>query len=392
MECVIETGGKHVPIHVYHSSRLHKKAVTNCRLSSDGRFAISGSTDCTASVWDLRTGHVRCVLQGHSAKVNGCVLTAGARFAVTTSSDGWVRGWSARTGKMLWKKRQPNAYHAFGCAISGDEKYVYCVHQGIDDASNLLGRFVSYRTETGVARLVLRLPDKLPYQCDVSKPGSIAAISYANKHENCRVLFQDIAYERTIRNIACSSKGQPAAVSLDAFGKIALVVDAESVRICHVRGSIDTDRKLRLPGVGPHTVPYCDLSQDGTLGALNTGSNRHILIHLTGADESKVLHRPIIYDTNASGIALSKYGGRAAVGDAKGVVRGINLNTRPVARHRGLDPRTQSKADAASSILVVTGEKDILRCLSSSTQNAYTIRLSDLTEDAQRAIRAALLR
>jgi len=60
----------------------HSRNAQGVALSTDGRVAVSGSTDKTLKVWDLKTGCEICTLLGHSEDVNGVAVSADGRVAV----------------------------------------------------------------------------------------------------------------------------------------------------------------------------------------------------------------------------------------------------------------------------------------------------------------------
>jgi WD40 repeat protein len=79
----------------------HTDVVTTTALSSDGTLALSGSSDRTLKIWDLRTGESHLTLRGHVARVNAAVLTRDARRAVSISEDGTLRVWDLETGRCV---------------------------------------------------------------------------------------------------------------------------------------------------------------------------------------------------------------------------------------------------------------------------------------------------
>lgn len=65
----------------------HEGWVLAADLSSDGRFAVSGSKDCTARIWDARTGDCRAVIR-HQAEVTAVRISSDDRLAVTGDGEG----------------------------------------------------------------------------------------------------------------------------------------------------------------------------------------------------------------------------------------------------------------------------------------------------------------
>eukprot|EP01047_Picozoa_sp_COSAG01_P065081 COSAG01_NODE_8726_length_2681_cov_35.142138_1_plen_477_part_10 len=79
----------------------HTHKINGCDVSSDGRYALSASTDRSARFWDLKTRkELRMLL--HDSGCNGCrVLEKGAIMkAVTTAKD--ITGWDLFSGEKLW--------------------------------------------------------------------------------------------------------------------------------------------------------------------------------------------------------------------------------------------------------------------------------------------------
>ena len=63
-------------------------------LTADGRWAITGSDDHTARVWDLtNSGSSPRVLSGHTNWVLSVALTADGKWALTGSRDNTARLW-----------------------------------------------------------------------------------------------------------------------------------------------------------------------------------------------------------------------------------------------------------------------------------------------------------
>lgn len=43
----------------------HNKPVISVAISNNGKFVVSGSSDCTLKMWDLETGELIHTLNGH---------------------------------------------------------------------------------------------------------------------------------------------------------------------------------------------------------------------------------------------------------------------------------------------------------------------------------------
>jgi WD40 repeat protein len=107
-------------------------------VTRDGRYAVSGSWDCTLGVWDLRGGDEPRFLSGHSDRVFAVAVTPDAHYAVSGSQDRTLRVWNLRTGqcvgimrtdavvKCLALTEGPDALLVAGDEIGGVACYALC--------------------------------------------------------------------------------------------------------------------------------------------------------------------------------------------------------------------------------------------------------------------------
>ena len=70
----------------------HGERVRSVALTSDGRWAVSGSDDGAVRLWDLQ-GQDSRELGRHGSWVRSVALTSDGRWAVSGSADGAVRLW-----------------------------------------------------------------------------------------------------------------------------------------------------------------------------------------------------------------------------------------------------------------------------------------------------------
>src|SRR5262249_498738 len=75
-----------------HSGRIHAVATT-----LDGGRAVSASQDRTLKVWDLRSGGSRRARKGHDDRIRALASTGDGRLAVSTSGDQKVKVWDLRS-------------------------------------------------------------------------------------------------------------------------------------------------------------------------------------------------------------------------------------------------------------------------------------------------------
>ena len=69
-------------------------------LAADGRTIVSGSTDNTIKVWDLKSGDCLRTLGGHSSSVYAVALAVDGRTIVSGSTDNTIKVWDLNVGRM----------------------------------------------------------------------------------------------------------------------------------------------------------------------------------------------------------------------------------------------------------------------------------------------------
>ena len=75
--------------------------VHSVAVSSDGKWAASGSGDKTVKTWDLETGECRATLQAHKADVNCIAITPDRKKIISGSEDSTIRIWDATEGRPI---------------------------------------------------------------------------------------------------------------------------------------------------------------------------------------------------------------------------------------------------------------------------------------------------
>jgi WD40 repeat protein len=84
-----------------HGNFFRGGAITCVAFSPDGRFAVSGSNDGTARVWDVATGDELHCFSGHRKKVNAVAFSPDGCRVLSAGDDKLLRLWDAQTGEQL---------------------------------------------------------------------------------------------------------------------------------------------------------------------------------------------------------------------------------------------------------------------------------------------------
>ena len=96
--------------------------------------AITVSGDDLAVVWDVLSGSCKNVLEGHSGEVLSVVLTRRGRFAVTGSMDGTARIWDLAAGSAHLQRAHAGRVHGLvatpdGTSVISHGKPCYLGHR-----------------------------------------------------------------------------------------------------------------------------------------------------------------------------------------------------------------------------------------------------------------------
>jgi ribosome assembly protein 4 len=84
----------------------HGQPILCCSLSPTGRFAVTGSGDSTARLWDMEIELPKHTLVGHTGWVLCTEWEGRERYVATGGHDSHVRFWDPLTGKPLGDARR----------------------------------------------------------------------------------------------------------------------------------------------------------------------------------------------------------------------------------------------------------------------------------------------
>lgn len=96
----------------------HDGGVLSVAFSPDGNFALTGSQDSTAKLWNIENESPLQVLKGHKGKVNAVAFSPDGQQLLTGSRDNTAKLWSL-DGKLL-KTFDGHSYDVFSVGFSPD--------------------------------------------------------------------------------------------------------------------------------------------------------------------------------------------------------------------------------------------------------------------------------
>ena len=100
----------------------HDDIISSIALSADGRYALSGSDDSKARLWDLATGELLHTWP-HTSKVSKVQLSDNGQYAMTNTNSEGVYIWDTKTGKLIRRLNKIRATVA-SAVFSPDNKKI----------------------------------------------------------------------------------------------------------------------------------------------------------------------------------------------------------------------------------------------------------------------------
>jgi WD40 repeat protein len=79
----------------------HSNFVTSVAVSPSGRHVVSGSADKTLRLWDVATGRLIRVIEGHALPVTAVAFSPDERSVASGSADKTLKLWDVATGKLV---------------------------------------------------------------------------------------------------------------------------------------------------------------------------------------------------------------------------------------------------------------------------------------------------
>ena len=108
---------------------LSSSSVSSVAVTPDGKYVVSGSSDETIKLWDIKTGEVIRTFEGHTSYVSSVAVTSNGKYVVSGSWDETIKLWDIKTGEII-KEFKGHTSYVSSVAVTPDGKYIV---SGSDD-------------------------------------------------------------------------------------------------------------------------------------------------------------------------------------------------------------------------------------------------------------------
>ncbi len=145
----------------------HEDWIYDVLVSDDDRWLVTTSADRRAVIWDLNTGHVQQVLEGHGGTVFQAALDSASARLATSAYDGEIRIWSFPRGELLRIVEHP-ADRVYGVCFAADGTLLGA---GSD------GQIAVFDADTGEMRQTIEATTAVPWRLLCPREASVAVLS-----------------------------------------------------------------------------------------------------------------------------------------------------------------------------------------------------------------------
>ena len=83
-------------------NKEHQNCINSVTISPDGKYIVSGSSDKTIKIWDIKTAECLNTLKGHSNYVSSVTISPDGKYIVSGSYDGTIKIWDFKNVNNIY--------------------------------------------------------------------------------------------------------------------------------------------------------------------------------------------------------------------------------------------------------------------------------------------------
>ncbi|MDA7816825.1 WD40 repeat domain-containing protein [Sulfurimonas sp.] len=268
-----------------HTGKLHKllieheNSINSVAISPNGKYALSGSgnyldpehnRDPLLKYWDLKTGKLIKVLNGHQRGVTAVSFTPDNRYALSASYDKMIKQWDLKSGKLI-KTLKGHVAQIRTMQISPDGKHILSAGGGaIGSDLGIDYRLFFWNLKNGKLLRTLKGHTTEVNSVAISPDGKHAISGSGNILGGGELFYWDLKSGEKLKELK-GHTGQINSVAISKNGRYAVSAS----------GNISKDRSIY--GILDNTIRLWDLKTGKNIKILR-GHNKPVNVVLITKD------------------------------------------------------------------------------------------------------------
>jgi WD40 repeat protein len=378
----------------------HQEEVNSLAVTPDGRSVVSGSSDKTVKVWDLKTGIEILTFKGHKSSIRAVVATPDEKQVVSVASGDFIRIWNLKDGKETHAfKDTGRDYNCLAITTNGDQ-VILGSSDGTIQVWDLSSRHLvqSLKGHSESIKAVAVTPDGRRV-ISASSEGTLEVWNLSDR----RRMFTFKGHDESVNALALISLySRP--ISTGFFAPILLISASKdkTIKVWNLPNrtlintlkgheasvnsvAITQDRKFIVSGSSDQTLKVWDLSNGhclhtfkgyvGNVHALNISpSGKHIIcssdkyLKVWNLYSRVELPDPIGHGSAVNTMVVTPNGRQAISASENGIIKVWDLDTRTeVFNIKGHDYRLNALAVTPNSRQLISSSSSNIRLWDLST-------------------------
>ena len=159
----------------YHNTAIltgHTKEINSIDFSPNGEYLVSASNDNTAIVWQVKTGGIKCIINGKHSHISSAVFSPDNKHIAVVSSK-YIDIWNIETNQVI-NTLKGHTWSISSVDYSPDGKHIVSASGSHDDPPRI------WDVESGLVIRVLKRRTTCVESAAFSPNGELVALSYGD--------------------------------------------------------------------------------------------------------------------------------------------------------------------------------------------------------------------